>query len=148
MTLHKCEVTKMLFVIAVLLAGQASAEEWKSQLSERLPEFGHRNWIVIADSAYPRQSAPGIETVYTGAGQIEVATFRSDLAYVDGRRPQGVVFTSAEHDAMRRDFTINGLFYDPTSGAVLDYVGGRQDLDRRVVRAIGQPSARNARSRR
>jgi hypothetical protein len=55
-----------------LIAGQASAEDWKQTLDKRLPEFGHRNWIVIADSAYPKQSAVGIETIYTHAGQLEV----------------------------------------------------------------------------
>jgi poly(A) polymerase len=77
-----------------------------------------------------------------GAGQIEVATFRSDLDYKDGRRPEGVVFTSAEQDAQRRDFTINGLFHDPLSGDIIDYVGGRQDIERRLVRAIGDAEAR------
>jgi len=74
--------------------------------------------------------------------EVEVATFRSDLAYVDGRRPTGVVFSSPELDAARRDFTINGMFMDPEGRRVIDYVGGRADLDARVLRAIGDPSAR------
>lgn len=57
---------------AVLLSGQGQAGDWKALLEQRLPEFGHRNWIVIADAAYPKQSAQGIETISTGAGQIEV----------------------------------------------------------------------------
>jgi poly(A) polymerase len=77
-----------------------------------------------------------------GAGEVEVATFRSDGAYVDGRRPESVRFGSPEEDASRRDFTINGMFLDPLSGEVLDYVGGRADLERRVLRAIGDPAAR------
>jgi poly(A) polymerase len=74
--------------------------------------------------------------------QVEVATFRSDGAYLDGRRPESVVFSSAEEDAKRRDFTINGMFFDPLSGAVRDYVGGRADLAAGVLRAIGDPHAR------
>ncbi|MFO0959885.1 MAG: CCA tRNA nucleotidyltransferase [Isosphaeraceae bacterium] len=76
------------------------------------------------------------------AGEVEVATFRSDGAYIDGRRPESVVFGSAEVDASRRDFTINGMFLDPITNQVLDYVGGREDLLHRRLRAIGDPSAR------
>lgn len=75
-------------------------------------------------------------------GQIEVATFRTDGEYLDGRRPDSVQFCSPEEDAQRRDFTINGMFYDPLAGKLLDYVGGQEDLQRRVVRAIGNPAAR------
>ncbi len=75
---------------------------------------------------------------------IEVATFRSDGAYRDGRRPQNVTFTTAEADARRRDFTINGLFLDPISGEVIDYVGGRGDLAAGVLRAIGNANERFA----
>lgn len=77
-----------------------------------------------------------------GAGQIDVATFREDDAYSDGRRPDSVTFTSAEHDAQRRDFTINGLFFDPLDRRVIDYVGGQPDLEKRIVRAIGEPRIR------
>ena len=73
------------------------------------------------------------------AGQIEVATFRSDGEYLDGRRPNSVQFCRPEEDARRRDFTINGLFFDPTRNEVIDYVGGREDLAAGVVRAIGDP---------
>lgn len=76
------------------------------------------------------------------AGQIEVATFRSDGAYMDGRRPTGVRFCSAEEDAKRRDFTINGMFYDPVQETVIDYVGGQEDLAAGVIRAIGDAHAR------
>ena len=76
---------------------------------------------------------------------IEVATFRSDGAYSDGRHPDQVKFSkSAEMDVQRRDFTINGLLYDPESGDVLDYVDGRADLGRKVIRAIGNPHQRFA----
>lgn len=78
-----------------------------------------------------------------GSGlEVEVATFRSDGAYVDGRRPESVVFSSPQLDAERRDFTINGMFLDPATGDVIDYVGGRADLQNHVLRAIGDPAAR------
>ncbi len=66
-----------------------------------------------------------------------MATFRSDAAYSDGRRPDSVTFTTAEFDAQRRDLTINGLFYDPIDERVVDYVGGQADLANHVIRAIG-----------
>ncbi|MCE9635413.1 MAG: CCA tRNA nucleotidyltransferase [Planctomycetes bacterium] len=72
----------------------------------------------------------------------EVATFRADDAYIDGRRPTGVRFTTVEEDAARRDFTVNGLFLDPETGEIRDYVGGLADIDARVLRAIGEPRAR------
>lgn len=75
-------------------------------------------------------------------GQIEVATFRADGEYLDGRRPSEIQFCSAEEDAKRRDFTINGMFFDPLTESVIDYVGGREDLQQQVVRAIGDPVAR------
>ena len=79
---------------------------------------------------------------------VEVATFRSEWGYEDGRRPTSVHFTDAEHDALRRDFTINGLFEDPLAvddgTRVIDYVGGRADLEAGVVRAIGDPDERFA----
>ena len=77
-------------------------------------------------------------------GQVEVATFRSDAEYSDGRRPDAVVFTDAQSDAKRRDFTINGMFYDPLDDRTIDYVGGVEDLDRGVIRAIGDPHERLA----
>jgi tRNA nucleotidyltransferase/poly(A) polymerase len=77
-----------------------------------------------------------------GAGQIEVATFRRDEGYTDGRRPDRVSFVDAREDALRRDFTINGLFYDPVDGQVIDFVGGQADLAAREIRAIGDPHAR------
>src|SRR4029077_4037373 len=78
-----------------------------------------------------------------GSGhEVEVATFRSDGAYIDGRRPESVVFSSPRLDAERRDFTINGMFLDPFTGELIDYVGGRNDLRAGVLRAIGDPEAR------
>ena len=76
------------------------------------------------------------------AGQVEVATFRADAAYTDGRHPAGVTFCSAREDAQRRDFTINGLFLDPLTGDVHDFVDGRRDLADGIVRAIGVPAMR------
>src|SRR3954453_23299768 len=97
----------------------------------------------------PRRTLPtgasfGVITVLgpREGGQIEVATFRTDAAYSDGRHPDNVSFTDAEHDARRRDFTINGLFYDPIAEKVVDYVNGEEDLKRRTIRAIGEPRLR------
>ena len=73
---------------------------------------------------------------------IEVATFRTDGSYKDGRRPESVEFSSPEEDAQRRDFTINGLFQDPLTGEIIDHVDGRADLDHKILRAIGDPKKR------
>src|SRR5262245_38171369 len=85
--------------------------------------FGRRRTLPIGASF-------GVITVLgpRSAGQIEVATFRTDATYSDGRHPDSVTFTTAEHDAQRRDFTINGLFFDPVAEQVVDYVRGKQDL--------------------
>jgi poly(A) polymerase len=73
---------------------------------------------------------------------VEVATFRSDVSYSDGRHPDKVVYSSAREDALRRDFTINGMFFDPLKGELIDYVGGQADLQARILRAIGEPERR------
>ena len=108
----------------------------------------------IATSAHPEQITKvfprtesigaqfGVVLVIVHGHPFEVATFRSDEAYVDGRRPTGVVFTDAKQDVLRRDFTINGLLYDPIDGAVIDHVNGRADIEPKIVRAIGDPHAR------
>jgi poly(A) polymerase len=70
---------------------------------------------------------------------VEVTTFRSDLGYSDGRRPDAVAYSGPQEDAQRRDFTINGMFYDPVRGLLIDYVGGQADLENRLLRAIGNP---------
>ncbi len=75
---------------------------------------------------------------------VQVATFRSDLGYSDGRRPDAVVFSSPQDDALRRDFTINGMFFDPIKEELIDYVGGQDDLHHRILRAIGDPRQRFA----
>ena len=85
----------------------------------------------------------GVVLVRGDGEHVEVATFRSEGAYSDGRRPDEVHFeTEPALDAARRDFTINGLMEDPFSGEILDYVGGRADLERKVIRAIGDPAQR------
>src|SRR5688572_27782573 len=84
----------------------------------------------------------GVILVRIGRSQVEVATFRAEGKYLDGRRPSEVRFTTAEEDAKRRDFTINGLFLDPLTDQVIDYVGGQADLKAKVIRAIGNPDER------
>ena len=87
-------------------------------------------------------AAFGVMRVLTDDGDYEVATFRTEGPYLDGRHPSSVRYADPREDARRRDFTINGLFYDPAADTVLDFVGGRADLDARVVRAIGDPAVR------
>jgi poly(A) polymerase len=85
----------------------------------------------------------GVVLVHSGHVHVEVATFRSDLDYRDGRHPEGVRFeTEPRDDVMRRDFTINALLLDPVSGEILDFVNGRADLNAGVIRAIGEPARR------
>ena len=101
--------------------------------------FGKRRTLALG-------AAFGVITVLGRKveGQVEVATFRSDHGYSDGRHPDHVTFSSPEEDARRRDFTINGMFYDPLDDRVIDYVGGEADLQQRRIRAIGDPAARFA----
>jgi len=89
----------------------------------------------------------GVIIVLENGFQFEVATFRSDDAYIDGRHPSAVRFSSPEEDAKRRDFTINGMFYDPVAEEVIDFVGGRSDVAAKLVRAIGDPAQRFAEDR-
>lgn len=84
----------------------------------------------------------GIVLVIQDGHPYEVATFRQDLDYQDGRRPERIQFSTAVEDAKRRDFTINGLFYDPIREEVLDYVNGREDIRAGIIRAIGNPHER------
>jgi tRNA nucleotidyltransferase/poly(A) polymerase len=99
--------------------------------------FGRRRTLPIG-------AAFGVVSVLgpRAAGQIDVVTFRSDSSYSDGRHPDRVTFTTAEVDATRRDFTINGLFYDPVNDQVVDYVHGQEDIQHRIIRAIGDPHLR------
>jgi tRNA nucleotidyltransferase/poly(A) polymerase len=108
----------------------------------------------IATSALPEEIIPlfpktrlvgvafGVVRVTLGRRVYEVATFRQDGPYLDGRRPSSVAFVGEMQDALRRDFTVNALFMDPETGEVLDYVDGREDLARRVIRTVGDPEAR------
>jgi len=86
----------------------------------------------------------GVLVVVEQGTQFQLATFRAEADYRDGRRPETVVFADAEADALRRDFTVNGLFYDPLTEALHDWVGGRADLTARFIRTIGQPEERFA----
>lgn len=84
----------------------------------------------------------GVILVKARGHHFEIATFREDGDYEDGRRPENVTFSTSEKDAERRDFTINGMFYDPVSEQLIDYVDGRADLDAKQIRSIGVPSER------
>jgi poly(A) polymerase len=99
--------------------------------------FGRRRTLAVGASF-------GVIVVVgsKAAGNVEVATFRTEGPYVDGRRPEHVVFSTPQEDAQRRDITINGMFYDPIAERVYDYVGGEQDLAAGIVRAIGNPADR------
>ncbi len=99
--------------------------------------FGYRRTLPIG-------AAFGVITLIGNReqGQLEIATYREDHSYSDGRRPDAVSFSTAEADASRRDFTINGIFYDPVGERYIDYVNGTADLEQRVIRAIGEPHAR------
>lgn len=110
----------------------------------------------VATDAHPQQvrrlfhntrlvgEAFGVVLVRLLGRDIEVATFRTEWGYADGRHPDHIQFTDARHDALRRDFTINGMFFDPIDEQVLDFVGGQVDLAAGVIRAIGNPAERFA----
>lgn len=110
--------------------------------------------IDIATSAKPEEvqklfsrtvavgAAFGVIVVLEDDFEFQVATFRADGAYKDGRHPESVSFTTAEGDAKRRDFTVNGLFYDPIEKRIIDYVGGEADLKAGILRCIGNPEER------
>lgn len=137
----------------------------------RLREAGHRALLAggcvrdmllgheaadydVATSARPEEIAAlfkktvgvgaafGVQIVVLPEGQFEVATFRRDGPYLDGRHPSTVEFLDEREDALRRDFTINALFYDPETQAIIDYVGGQEDLRRKLIRAVGDPRVR------
>ncbi len=84
----------------------------------------------------------GVMIIPVDGINYEVASFRKDLGYSDGRRPDAIEFSSLEEDAGRRDFTVNGMYYDPFTDETIDLVGGREDIDSKVIRAIGDPSER------
>lgn len=89
----------------------------------------------------------GVICVLEEGAEFQVASFRADGLYLDGRHPQSVTFSTPELDAQRRDFTINGMFFDPVREEVIDFVDGQRDLAARVIRAIGDPAARFAEDR-
>ena len=97
---------------------------------------------TLFPSAIPIGVQFGVVLVSAADSLCEVATFRADGSYLDGRHPTSVRFSDEREDALRRDFTINGMFYDIRTEQVIDYVGGQQDLAERVIRAIGDPLAR------
>ena len=84
----------------------------------------------------------GVVIVVAGGQQFQVATFRAEADYQDGRRPEKIEFANAEADARRRDFTVNGLFYDPLTQKIHDWVGGEKDLRAKIIRTIGTPEER------
>ncbi|HXX42551.1 MAG TPA: CCA tRNA nucleotidyltransferase [Chthoniobacterales bacterium] len=100
----------------------------------------------MVQKIFPRTYAVGAKfgviVVVENETNFEVATFRSDGRYLDHRHPIDVRFSSPQEDAKRRDFTINGMFFDPAKNEVIDFVGGRADLDAKVIRAIGDPAQR------
>jgi poly(A) polymerase len=99
--------------------------------------FGRRRTLAIGQSF-------GVITVLGDrqVAPVEVATFREDVGYSDGRHPDAVRFSHAREDALRRDFTINGLFFDPIKNEVIDFVEGQRDLTEKCLRAIGDPEKR------
>jgi poly(A) polymerase len=142
-----------------------------TDISRRLQEAGHTAYFAggcvrdellgldphdydIATSAKPAEVQKlfshtqavgahfGVILVMEHGRAFEVATFRSDHEYIDGRRPEMVTFSTPEEDAARRDFTINGMFHDPVADKFIDFVGGREDLASQTLRAIGDPVAR------
>jgi poly(A) polymerase len=113
------------------IATDARPEEVQSLFSRTYAVGAHFGVIVVLEDGF----------------QFEIATFRSDVAYMDGRHPTRVRFSSPEEDAKRRDFTINGMFFDPAREEVIDFVGGRVDLEAKLVRAIGDSAQRFAEDR-
>ena len=149
----------------------SSPEMAARRIASRLHEAGHTAWFAggcvrdrlrgmepndfdIATSArpeevqrlFPRNVAVGahfgVIVVLDGERSFEVATFRSDDAYVDGRHPSSIRFTTPEEDAARRDFTINAMYFDPIANRVVDYVNGCVDLESKLIRAVGEASQR------
>jgi putative nucleotidyltransferase with HDIG domain len=96
----------------------------------------------LFEKTIPVGKAFGVIVVVIDGIEFEVATFRNDGVYLDGRHPENVSFSSMEEDAKRRDFTINGMFYDPIKDEIFDFVGGQEDLKNKVLRFIGDPEKR------
>lgn len=98
--------------------------------------------MALFEKTIPVGAQFGVVKVLKDGFQFEVATFRSDSTYSDGRHPDTVAFSNAEGDVQRRDFTINGMLYDPVSDNIIDYVGGKKDIEARRIRTIGDPYKR------
>jgi len=156
----------------IQLLAETVAEKAADKIIERLQEDGHAAFRVggavrdrllgkspaevdVATDAVPQKvrslfphsyavgESFGVIIVHTGQGvDIEVATFREEHCYADGRHPEHVFFSTPEKDAQRRDFTVNALFYDPFKCEILDFVNGKNDLDYGIIRAIGNPEER------
>jgi poly(A) polymerase len=117
-------------------------EEDSRDAARPVPEPGFAGKSARATQA---DAASRVSTDHSRAGVVEVATFRSDMGYSDGRHPDQVRYsTDPREDVQRRDFTINGLLLDPISNEVLDFVGGQKDLDAHIIRTIGDPELRFA----
>lgn len=108
------------------IATNASVVEVQNLFSKTIPVGVAFGIVIVAQEGY----------------QFEVATFRKDRGYVDGRRPTGIDPALPEEDAMRRDFTINGMFYDPMEEKLYDFIGGAQDIKKGIIQAIGNPDER------
>ncbi len=157
--------------IRPLRGGSLTKYRMAAEIVRTLKEAGHQAYFVggcvrdlvmgkppqdfdVATSAHPEEIGRlfkrmipvgakfGVMLVMKGPHPFEVATFRTDIGYKDGRHPERVVFTSSKEDALRRDFTVNGLFFDPLKKRVIDYVKGQEDIRRRMIRAIGDPVKR------
>ena len=147
------------------------ARETAVEIARTLQAAGHEAWLVggcvrdelrgatpqdydlatdarpeAVEALFPRThgvgKAFGVMLVLEGGRQFEVATFRAESGYADGRRPDEVTFGDAQADALRRDFTVNGLFLNPITGELRDWVGGKADLKARMLRTIGDPNER------
>ena len=99
---------------------------------------------ALFEKTVPVGKAFGVMLVIIDGGKFEVATFRKDDKYLDGRHPETVSFATMEEDALRRDFTINGIFFDPLEKKIIDFVGGGKDIEGNLIRAIGDPERRFA----
>ena len=160
------------FQISMISVCKLTNEVLARQVLQRLREHGYEAWFVggcvrdlllrrvpkdfdVATSAQPPELLKlfphagqvgahfGVVLVHDAEAHVEVATFRSDLEYSDGRHPSGVHFeTDPEQDVLRRDFTINALLLDPFNNEVVDFVNGRADLEAGIIRAIGDPVRR------
>ena len=139
-------------VVLVPLPKSESVSPSERSHSQKTPStFQQSNPVISseAETSPSEVSAQSRDLVLpspsTKANTVEVATFRSDIGYSDGRHPDQVRFSkSPEEDVQRRDFTINGLLLDPITNEVLDFVGGRRDLDAKIIRTIGDPAQRFA----